>query len=416
MNFLVNPQSNCRFSAIMLQRNITPFLSKAWAQFPVVVLTGARQVGKTTLARHFQPKADYVSLDVMEASEQARLTPAQFLQGRKSPLIVDEVQYAPSLFREIKVLVEQDRRPGQFLLTGSQSFALMANVSESLAGRSAILQLPALGIPELPVPSSPTSLVDDFIWRGGFPEFWKNPALDRDLWFGSYISTYLERDVRNLLNIGNLRDFNRLLRALALRAGQILSFADLARDVGISPNTAKSWVSVLETGQLIFLLEPYSRQRTKRRIKSPKVYFSDTGLLVYLMGFQNANEIPSNALYGAVWENLVVSETRKIFLSCGKRPPLWFWRTMSGHEVDLLVECAPEQFITVECKTAAQVTATACNALKTLKEEYGEGCVKKGFVACRCQSAYPLVDGNLLEAVPLAGPSGLLARIQANEK
>ena len=398
----------------MFHRSISSYLSKAWEQFPVVVLTGARQVGKTTLARHFLPGAGYVTLDVLGESEQARLTPMQFLGKHKRPLIIDEVQYAPSLFREIKILVDQDRRPGQFLLTGSQGFSLMDNVSESLAGRNAILRLPALGLPELAsVPAlPPAALTSEFLWRGGFPEFWKTPGLDRNLWFGSYVSAYLERDVRNVLNIGNLRDFNRLLRALALRAGQVLSHAALARDVGVSPNTAKSWISILETSDQIFLLEPYHRQRTKRLVKSPKVYFCDTGLLAYLMGFNQAEEIPRHALHGAIWENLVVAETRKLFLSAGQRPPLWYWRTSEGHEVDLLVECAPEIFVTVECKTAARVTASDCAHLKTLRAEYGPASVRKAYVACRSEHAYPLDEGGLCEAVPLAGEDGLLWRLE----
>ena len=345
----------------------------------------------------------------------------QFLGRHKRPLIIDEVQYAPSLFREIKILVDKDRRPGQFFLTGSQNFSLMKNVSESLAGRNAILHLPALGLPELalaplpPLPSATSltsaSLVDEFLWRGGFPEFWKTPGLDRNLWFGSYVSTYLERDVRNVLNIGNLRDFNRLLRALALRAGQMLSYAALARDVGISPNTAKSWVSVLEASDQIFLLEPYHRQRNKSLIKSPKVYFCDTGLLTYLMGFNQPGEIASHALYGAIWENLVVSEVRKLFLSAGQRPPLWYWRTTEGHEVDLLVECAPESFVTVECKTAAQVSLSDYGHLKVFREEYGAGSVRKAYIACRTERAYPLSKDGVCEAVPLAGEDGVLGRI-----
>jgi predicted AAA+ superfamily ATPase len=377
------------------------------------VLSGARQVGKTTLARNFLPQAAYASLDIVAEAEQAALAPQAFLQRHGTPLIVDEVQYVPTLFREIKTLVDADRRPGQFLLTGSQSFELMAGVTESLAGRNAVLQLPALGLPELAGVQSPAPLLDSFLWRGGFPEFWKNPELDRSLWFGSYVATYLERDVRNLLKIGNLRDFNRLLRALALRAGQILSYADLARDVGISPNTARSWISVLEAQQQIFLLEPYHRQRTKRLTKSPKIYFNDTGLLTYLMGFRNAAEIPAHALYGAIWENLVVAEVRKTFLSTGQHPPLWFWRTTAGHEVDLLVECAPETFFTIECKAASRVTASAGNILKIFRKEYGPASVRKSFVVCRTEQAYPLAqdDNVTLEAVPLSGPDGLLEQL-----
>ncbi len=395
------------FSGIMIPRLLMQHLALAWSQFPIVVMTGARQVGKTTLARDFLASADYVTLDSLAEAERARLSPGEFFKAHATPLILDEVQYAPELFRHLKILVDDDRRPGQFLLTGSQSFLLMKGMAESLAGRCAILTLPELCLAEVPGIRDTTSL-DAFLWRGAYPELWQRPELNRELWLGAYLSTYLERDVRNLLAVGSLRDFDRFLRAAALRAGQILSYSDLARDVGISPHTAKSWLSVLEASQQIFLLEPYHRQRTKRLVKSPKLYFTDTGMLTHLMGFRNAAELPQHALWGAIWENLVVSELRKAFLVQGQRPPLWFWRTSDGHEIDLLVETAPERFITVECKTAAQVTSTAVKANAVLGKEYGADCVIHAYVVCRTDQPYPL--GEKAEAVPLVGPDGLVQR------
>jgi uncharacterized protein len=393
----------------MIPRLIERSLATAWNQFPIVVLTGARQVGKTTLARHFLPKAGYVTLDVPAEAELARLNPADLFAAQPSPLILDEVQYAPTLFRQLKIRVDQSRSAGQYLVTGSQNFELMAGVSESLAGRAAILTLPALTLPELPG-TKDLGVIDSFLWRGSYPQLWQQPDLNRELWLGSYLATYLERDVRNLLAVGSLRDFDRLLRACALRAGQILSYAELARDVGIAPNTAKSWISVLEASQQIFLLEPYHRARTKRLVKSPKLYFCDTGMLTYLMGFTEAGEVSRHALWGAVWENAVVSEIRKSFLVRGLRPPLWFWRTSGGEELDVLIELAPERFAIVECKTAAQVDVSAVRSLRTLKTEYGETSVAKAFVACRTERAYPLAEEGTVEAVPLAGRGGLLTR------
>jgi predicted AAA+ superfamily ATPase len=387
----------------MFQRLLESPLRRAWKQFPVVVVTGARQAGKTTLARSFLPRGDYVTLDIPSEAERARLRPAEFFQAYREPVILDEIQYAPTLFRHLKILVDQDRRPGRFLLTGSQSFQLMAGVSESLAGRCAILTLPALGLPE-----APNVDVDRFLWRGAYPELWQKPDMDRSLWLGSYLATYLERDVRNLLNVGNLRDFDRFLRIAALRTGQLLSYSDLASDTGISPNTAKSWISVLEASQQIFLLEPYHRHQAKRLVKSPKLYFNDTGLLTYLMGFRTADELPGHALWGAIWENLVISELRKSFLNRGERPPIWLWRTAAGEEIDVLVELAPERFITVECKTAAEVTLSAVKANAALRAEYGADAVVQSFVACRTARAYPLDDTT--EAVPLIGRGGLLGR------
>jgi uncharacterized protein len=394
--------------SIVIARIIQPRLTKAWQQFPIVVLTGARQVGKTTLARQLLPQANYVTLDIPAEAERARLTPSDFLASYANgqALILDEVQYVPQLFRHLKILVDANRQPGQFFLTGSQSFELMAGVSESLAGRCAIMTLPTLSLTELPDVNS-----DEFLWRGGYPELWQRPDLERELWLGSYLATYLERDVRNILNIGNLRDFDRFLRAAALRAGQILSYSELARDVGIAPNTAKNWISVLEASQQIFLLEPYHRQRTKRLVKSPKLYFSDTGLLTFLMGFTHQEELFKHGLWGAIWENFVVAEIRKKFLTQGRRPPLWFWRTSAGEEVDLLIETAPEQFTVVECKTAAQVNPTALKSLHPLRSEYGEQSVTQAYVACRTNRSYPLNESNTMTAIPLNGKDGLLAKI-----
>jgi predicted AAA+ superfamily ATPase len=395
----------------MIKRLIESRLKSAWKQFPVVVLTGARQVGKTTLARNFLPQAAYVTLDLPTEAERARLNPAELLGSRPAPLILDEVQYAPSLLRELKARVDRHRVPGQYLVTGSQSFELMAGVSESLAGRAAILTLPALSLRELADVSGSVG-VDAVLWRGSYPQLWQQPQLDRELWLGSYVATYLERDVRNLLAVGSLRDFDRFLRACALRVGQLLSYAELARDVGIAPNTAKSWISVLETSQQIFLLEPYHRARTKRLVKSPKLYFADSGLLTYLMGFAEASELPRHALWGAVWENFVVSEIRKSFLDRAMRPPLWFWRTASGDELDVLIELAPERFVVIECKTAAQVSASELRGLRSLEAEYGLDTIAKAFVACRTETAYPLAEKGHVEAVPLMGEGGLLTRRQ----
>lgn len=372
-------------------------------------MTGARQVGKTTLARHFLPKADYVTLDIPAEAELARLNPTDFLGAHTPPAILDEVQYAPDLFRHLKVLVDQNRTPGRFLVTGSQSFELMAGVTEPLAGRCAVLTLPPLSLQEVPDPAEALRN-DRFLWRGGFPELWQKPDLDRSLWLGSYLTTYLERDVRNLLNVGSLRDFDRFLRAAALRAGQILSFAELARDVGIAPNTAKSWISVLEASQQVFLLEPYHRQRNKRLVKSPKLYFTDTGLLTFLLGFTSPDDVMRHALRGAIWENLVVAELHKLFWLHGRRPPLWFWRTTTGDEIDVLVELAPERFVAIECKTAAQVDLSALKTLRSLRGEYGADCVAQAFVVCRTDRPYPLEKNGAVEAVPLAGRGGLLTR------
>ncbi|MEO8678483.1 MAG: ATP-binding protein [Vicinamibacterales bacterium] len=311
------------------------------------------------------------------------------------------MQYAPEIFRHLKRAIDQDRRPGRFLVTGSQAFALMHGVSESLAGRAAILTLPTLSLEEV-FPTPTIEQTDQFLWRSGYPELWQRPDLNRELWMGSYLATYLERDVRQALNVGDLRDFDRLLRAAALRAGQLLSYADIARDVGIAPNTAKRWLSVLAASQQIFLLEPYHRQRRKRLIKAPKLYFNDTGLLCFLLGFHNPTDLKAHAMWGAVWENLVIAEIRKRSQAMPSPPSFWFWRTAQGDEVDLLIETAPDTFAAIECKTAERVTAADLKGVRRLADEYGDAAIASARVVCRTAIPYPLDADDGATAVPLS--------------
>jgi hypothetical protein len=389
-----------------IERAIASVVRKAASQFPAIVLTGTRQTGKTSLVRRLFPQATYVTFDIPREAEAAHLDPAGFLNRYDDPLIIDEVQYAPTIFRHLKATIDRDRRRGRFILTGSQDFSVMQGVSESLAGRCAILSLPTLSLAEVH-PHATLEQTDAYCWRGGFPELWDRPELDRDLWLGSYLATYLERDVRNVLHIGGLRDFDRFLRAAALRAGQLLSLSELARDVGVAPNTAKSWLSVLLASQQIFLLEPYHTSAGKRAIKTPKLYFADTGVLLYLQGFPNWQAVLPNAGWGSIWENLVISEIRKYFLNAGKRPPLWFWRTVKNEEVDLLVETGPSQFLAVECKIAADVGSRQLTGFDALNAAYGPKACRRAAVVCRTEKPYPLARQNRVTALPLGGPGGL---------
>jgi hypothetical protein len=393
----------------MIARSISQSLVAAWQQFPAVVLTGARQTGKTTLVRELWPAASYVSLDRPEKAAVATESPEAFLRELVEPAVIDEAQYAPGLFRHLKLLIDADRRPGRFLLTGSQTFSLMQGVSESLAGRCAVFSLGTLSARELGT-GPERAAADALLWRGGYPELWAHPDLSRDLWIGSYVATYLERDVRSALAVGSLRDFDRFLRLAALRCGQLLNFAELARDAGIAPNTAKAWLSVLNASGVIFLLEPWFRQRNKRLIKTPKLYFSDTGLLTGLLGFRSVADLQQHPLWGAVWENWVVAEVRKTFATQPRSSGLWAWRTVHGEEVDLLVETAPERFAAIECKVAAQVDGTARRGLDGFRAEMGSEAVRAAFIACRTETAYPL-PGSDVWAVPVCGNEGLLHRL-----
>jgi predicted AAA+ superfamily ATPase len=383
-----------------IDRDLTPRLSESLRTFPVVVVTGARQVGKTSLCRHVWPDAGYVTLDIPSVADAARLSPERLLDEHPPPLIIDEIQYVPELLRAIKARVDRQRAPGSYLLTGSQDFLLMQGVTESLSGRCAILNLPPLGLCEaLPPNRRGVPDVDRFLWRGGWPDLWRDGSIDRELWLGSYLATYLERDVRNTLNVASLRDFDRFLRACALRVGQLLSFADLARDVGIAPNTAKSWVSVLQASHHLLLLEPWHANATKRLIKTPKLYFTDCGLLLYLMGFRRWQDVPPNSAFGAVWENAVVAELRKALWNAGIRSPMHFWRTAAGDEVDVLVEQGPRRFLAVECKTAERLVEHDLRGLRVLEREYGRACIVQAWCACRTSKTYPLEpDGHVSAA------------------
>ncbi len=396
-----------------IERKLSQQISKALRQFPVVILTGPRQSGKTSLVRHLLPAASYITLDIPREANSARLDSKAFLSSLHEPAIIDEVQYAPTLFRYLKASVDQDKRPGRFILTGSQDFAVMEGVSESLAGRCAVVALSTLSLEEAAAKCS-LKTIDDYAWKGGFPELWSRPGLDRDLWYGSYLATYLERDVRNVLRVGDLRDFDRFIRAAALRVGCLLSISELARDVGIAPNTAKSWMSVLTASGHIHLLEPYHANVSKRLVKTPKLYFMDTGLLLYLMGFRNWNAVPSHALFGAVWENLVFAETIKYFQNRGVRPPCFFHRTASGEEVDLLIELAPKSFLGIECKTAAETSNGDVRNLAALYGTYGPKSLVKGAVVCRTEKPYPLAEKGAITAIPLCGENGLTDWLDKN--
>ncbi len=398
-----------------IPRTISPTVRRCAAQFPVVVLTGARQAGKTSLVRRLFPRADYVSFDVPRHAEAARLDGAGFLADRGSPLLIDEVQYAPEIFRHIKVSVDADRTPGRFILTGSQDLALMQGVSESLAGRCAVLSLPTLSLSEIRALAKGRA-DDELCWRSGYPELWQRPEIDRELWLGSYLATYLERDVRNALHVGNLRDFDRFLRAAAARTGQLLSLAELGRDVGVATNTAKSWLSVLQANRQVVLLEPYFRNVGKRLIKTPKLYFLETGLLIHLMGFTDWPAVVKNAAWGAIWENLVVSEVYKHFWNRGQRPPVWFWQTAQGHEIDMLIGAGPDRFLAIECKTAAEVEPRVVSRFDALARLFGPDSLAAAAVVCRTEEAYPLAPRGLIKAIPLTGRTGLAAWLERSRR
>ncbi len=381
-----------------ISRSIEPKLKQLAATRPVVVLSGARQTGKTSTLRRLFPDYDFVSLDLPSEAEQAEKDPALFLQRHRPPVILDEVQYAPSLFRHLKVVVDAERdRSGQFLITGSQKFTLMRGVGESLAGRAAIIDLEPLAFAEARAARPEIQLLE-FIVRGGMPELHARPDLDLVSFQNSYLATYLERDVRTLANVGSLRDFERFLRACALRSANLLNKADLARDVGIAPSTANQWLSILEASGQLTLLEPWFSNRTKTMVKSPKLYLNDTGLLCSLLNIRNAESLMQAPYVGAVWETFVLAQLRHRERVADRARSLFFWRERT-REVDFLVEDAG--FIELfEAKwTEFPDTADLAN-LRFARSALDSQKVRRADVICRTPQGFPLED--VFRAVPAA--------------
>jgi predicted AAA+ superfamily ATPase len=358
---------------------------------PVVVLTGARQTGKTSLLRRLFAKHAFVSLDLPTEAEQAEKEPEAFLRRHPAPAIIDEVQYAPGLFRHLKAAVDANRgRHGQYLLTGSQKFTLMKGVSESLAGRADVVELETLSLAEIrgALPKTPPETA---VVRGGFPELHANPEIDFVAFYNSYLATYLERDVRSLANVGSLRDFERFLRACALRSANLLNKADLARDIGIAPSTANQWLSVLEASGQAVLLEPWFSNRTKSIVKSPKLYLADTGLLCALLNIRSEDALRQSPSAGAVWETFVFAQLRQRERRAQRTGSLFFWRDRT-REVDFVVDAGGRLELFEAKWTELPAAADAAN-LDFVRDAVGKARIGEGAVVCRARNSFPLAGG-----------------------
>lgn len=351
----------------MIHREISSRLDRVFSTRPCVVLTGCRQTGKTFIARQLVARGAFVSLDLPALAEEAEQSGAAFLARFARPLCIDEVQYAPGLFRYLKHAIDEQRTAvGQYVLTGSQPFPLMAKVSESLAGRASIIHLLPLTLAE--IATVRTSSIDEHIWRGGFPELHARD-LDASEFYASFIATYLERDLRSQLAVRNLRDFDRFLRLLALRVGNLVDIGGLAKDCGVSVNTAKSWLSVLEASGLVMLVAPWFENIGKRLVKMPKVYFVDTGLVCALLGLDSVAALARSQLVGALFENLVFLELAKAFSNGGVRREILFYRDHGGVEIDFVIP-EGERLHLIEVKRAEDApTPTSFAKLRALLGE-----------------------------------------------
>jgi predicted AAA+ superfamily ATPase len=343
-----------------IKRDLESKIRSLSREYSCILLTGPRQVGKTTVLKQLMGNdREYVTLDDLSERRLAKTDPSLFLQMHSLPIMIDEVQYAPELFSYIKIAVDNGAAPGAFWLTGSQAFSLMELAQESLAGRIAILHMPALSQHEIHgkgdcIPFSldlealkarkstnePTDMkgIYERIWKGSMPGLVSGKYTDRDVFYSSYLQTYIERDVKEQVALTDTLLFSDFIRSAAARAGQMQNVHDIARDVGVSDDTAKRWLKVLEKSDIIFYLRPYSNNLLKRTIKTPKLYFFDTGLVAYLTRYSSPEILANGAMNGSILENYVVSELLKTYRNSAKEPLLWYYRDKENNEIDMVIE------------------------------------------------------------------------------
>jgi predicted AAA+ superfamily ATPase len=377
-------------------------------QFPVLLLTGPRQVGKTTFLKHIAEKSrTYVSFDDPDARLLANEDPAMFFRRYRPPVLIDEIQYAPNILQYIKMRVDENRQPGLFWLTGSQQFLMMKGISESLAGRIGIMNLLGfssterydLDIETAPfIPSLaqleerqqsrryPLENIYSDIWRGCFPELIAGNITDWDIFYSSYLRTYLERDVRDLTKVGDEGTFLRFLKACAARTGQMLNLSDLARDVDVTVKTAKDWLSILEASFQVYLLQPYHTNLTKRLVKTPKLYVLDTGLCCYLTQWTNPEALAAGAMAGSILETYIFTEILKNWWHQAKTPEIFYYRDKDKVEIDFILT-QNQQFYPVEVKKSASPKKDWINSFKKLNRL---GPIASGGVICLGNELLPL--------------------------
>lgn len=339
----------------MIKRQAETVLLDLAKGYPILAITGPRQAGKTTLAQSTFSDKRHVSLEDLDEREFAGQDPRGFLARFPDGAILDEAQRCPNLFSYLQTRVDAEKRMGLFVLTGSQQFGLMSNITQTLAGRVGLIQLLPFSLQELQAANTPILSLDDVLWRGMYP-----PIYDRNLaqekWFANYVMTYIERDVRQVVEVQNLSLFQRFIKMCAARVGQLLNMSNLATDCGVSHNTIRSWLSVLEAGYVVFLLQPHHQNFGKRLVKTPKLYFYDTGLAAFLLGIRDAEHLSIHSARGALFENLVVSELLKRRYNQGLASNLYFWRNNTGDEVDIVIEQG-EKLIPMEIKSGQTFNA-----------------------------------------------------------
>ena len=360
----------------MIQRSIEPQLQRLAAQFPVITITGPRQSGKTTLAQHYFKDYDYVNLEDPEIRAYAIEDPKGFLADHQAPLIIDEVQRVPELLSYIQVLSDRDLKMGQYVLTGSHQPKLKAEISQSLAGRTGILQLLPLSIAEIAETDCSLNR-DTLMYRGFLPKLYAMPEADVELEYSNYFATYVERDVRQLINLQHQHEFELFVRLLAGRVGQLLNLNSLADDIGISSKTLKEWLNILEVSYIVFRLPPYFENFGKRLVKTPKIYFTEPGLAAWLIGIKSADMVKRDPLVGNLFENMVIIEALKARLNAGLTPDMYFFRDQRGYEIDMLI-ADERKLYPYEIKSARTWLSDFTSNLKSFTERDAK--IEKGTV------------------------------------
>lgn len=360
----------------MYYRTITVELEQLAQSYPVVTVVGPRQSGKTTLVRHTFPNKPYVNLEALDIQEMARVDPRGFLKQYPEGAILDEIQRTPFLLSYIQILVDESSQKGMFILTGSHQLELHQAITQSLAGRTALLQLLPMSLVELAQAGIETAL-DEALLKGGYPRIFKD-GLDPTKAYRNYFQTYVERDLRELIQIKDLGQFQRFVRICAGRIGQLLNLEGIGNDVGISSNTVKEWLSILEASFILIRLQPYYENFGKRMVKSSKLYFTDVGLASYLLGIENVSQITRDPLRGSLVENLVLLELMKSRLNQGKDPQLYYFRDTHGHEVDLIFQSGPK-LIPIEIKAGMTFHINFLKNLFFFQELVGKRC-ENGFL------------------------------------
>jgi uncharacterized protein len=380
---------------MFFERNLETTLLR-FSKFPVVVLLGPRQSGKTTLAKNVFKKHTYVNLENPDVRDFAFNDPNRFLEECENNrgIILDEFQYVPKILSYIQVLSDEKKRPGYFVLTGSQNFLMNQAISQSLAGRAGILNLLPFSIKELIASKLITDDVDQSILNGGYPRIFSENFLPSEL-YPSYIHSYMERDVRQLINVGNLRNFQKFMQLCAGRIGQLLNIEDLAVNCGINRKTADEWLSILEASYIIFLLKPYFKNYNKRITKTPKIYFYDTGLACSLLNIRKAKDLALSSFRGQLFENFIISDFFKQYYNLGIEPPLYFWRDQNGRiEIDCLIDLGSKQ-IPAEIKSGQTIVSNFFNSISSWNE-LAKADPENGYIIYAGDSAQKRNLGNVI--------------------